>query len=51
MIGMTLLEFLDVLKPEVTIVVFEPLNDELFSYNTVGGYFPSLNSEYNAIGE
>lgn len=47
MIGMTLLELLDVLKPEVTIVVFEPLTDELFSYSTVGGYFPSLNSEYN----
>lgn len=44
---MTLLEFLDILKPEATIVVFEPLTDELFSYCTVGSYFPSLNSEYN----
>ncbi len=47
MIGMTLLEFLDVLKPEATIAVFEPLTDELFFYGTVGNYFPSLNSEYN----
>lgn len=30
MIGMTLLEFLNILKPEVTIAVFEPLTDELF---------------------